>query len=68
MATSAFGFETSTNEVLEGIDLTGKTILEYAGDSFWSYQEDLFNPAEGQEAIERWIATGGGLHREPQPR
>jgi len=37
------------------------TIIEYAGDGLWSYQEDLYNPAEAQAVIERWIAAGGKL-------
>ena len=37
------------------------TILEYAGDGLWSYQEDLYNPAEGQEVVKRWLAAGGKL-------
>ena len=37
------------------------TIIEYAGDGLWSYQEDLYNPAEAQAVIARWIAAGGKL-------
>ncbi len=37
------------------------TILEYAGDGLFSYQEDLYNPREGQDVIKRWIAAGGKL-------
>ena len=37
------------------------TILEYAGDGLWSYQEDLYNPTEGADTIGRWIAAGGEL-------
>ena len=37
------------------------TILEYAGDGLWSSQEDLYNPKEGQEVVERWLAAGGKL-------
>jgi len=37
------------------------TILEYAGDGLWSYQEDLYNPKEGAEVIGRWVAAGGEL-------
>ena len=39
------------------------TILEYAGDGLWSYQEDLYNPKEGGEVIKKWIAAGGELAR-----
>jgi ketosteroid isomerase-like protein len=37
------------------------TILEYAGDGQFSYQEDLYNPTEGAEVFGRWIAAGGVL-------
>ena len=37
------------------------TILTYAGDGQFSYQEDLYNPAEGTEVFGRWIAAGGVL-------
>ncbi len=37
------------------------TILEYGGDGQWSYQEDVYNPNEGQKVFERWIAAGGQL-------
>lgn len=40
------------------------TILEYAGNGLWSYQEDLYNPREGQDVIQRWIAAGGKLATE----
>ena len=37
------------------------TILEYAGSGLWSRQEDLYNPREGQQVVERWLAAGGKL-------
>ncbi len=37
------------------------TILEYAGDGLWSFQEDLYNPREAEEVMKRWIAAGGKL-------
>jgi ketosteroid isomerase-like protein len=37
------------------------TILEYAGDGQFSYQEDVYNPAEGSETFGRWIKAGGRL-------
>ena len=37
------------------------TILEYAGNGLFSYQEDLYNPREGQEVIKRWLDAGGKL-------
>lgn len=37
------------------------TILEYAGDGLFSYQEDLYNPAEGEAVFTAWIEAGGVL-------
>jgi hypothetical protein len=37
------------------------TILDYAGDGLWSYQEDLYNPREAEEVLKRWVAAGGKL-------
>jgi len=37
------------------------TILEYAGDGLWSYQEDLYNPREAEEVVGRWLEAGGRL-------
>ncbi|HPG24708.1 MAG: nuclear transport factor 2 family protein [Spirochaetaceae bacterium] len=35
------------------------TILEYAGDGLFSYQEDLYNPREAADVMKRWLAAGG---------
>jgi ketosteroid isomerase-like protein len=37
------------------------TILTYAGDGLFSYQEDLYNPREGEAVFKRWMADGGKL-------
>ena len=37
------------------------TILEYAGDGQFSYQEDLYNPNDGVKVFSEWIAAGGVL-------
>ena len=37
------------------------TILRYAGDGLFSYQEDLYNPREGEAVFKRWLADGGKL-------
>lgn len=37
------------------------TILEYAGDGQWSYQEDVYNPNDGQRVFEQWIKAGGTM-------
>jgi ketosteroid isomerase-like protein len=41
------------------------TILEYGGDGLWSYQEDLYNPREGEQVVKRWLAAGGKLGGSP---
>jgi predicted SnoaL-like aldol condensation-catalyzing enzyme len=35
------------------------TILHYAGDGKWSYEEDVYSPREAEDVIKRWIAAGG---------
>jgi hypothetical protein len=37
------------------------TILHYAGNGKWSYEEDVYSPAEAQAAINRWLAAGGSI-------
>lgn len=37
------------------------TILQYAGDGLFSYQEDLYNPTEAQAVMKRWMEAGGRL-------
>jgi ketosteroid isomerase-like protein len=37
------------------------TVLEYAGDGLWSYQEDLYNPREAEQVVAAWVAAGGKL-------
>jgi predicted SnoaL-like aldol condensation-catalyzing enzyme len=37
------------------------TILHYAGNGKWSYEEDLYNPAEAGKVVERWLAAGGTM-------
>ncbi len=34
-------------------------ILHYAGDGKWSYEEDVYNPAEAGRAVNRWVKAGG---------
>ena len=31
------------------------TVLHYAGDGLWSYQEDVYNPAELAEMLKAWM-------------
>jgi predicted SnoaL-like aldol condensation-catalyzing enzyme len=35
------------------------TILHYAGDGKWSYEEDVYSPREAEEVVQRWVAAGG---------
>ena len=37
------------------------TILDYAGNGEFSYQEDVYNPRAGEKVFKRWIAAGGVL-------
>jgi predicted SnoaL-like aldol condensation-catalyzing enzyme len=37
------------------------TILHYAGNGKWSFEEDVYNPREAEETVQRWIAAGGVL-------
>lgn len=33
------------------------TLLKYAGNGLWSYEEDVYNPAHFQEMIQGWFAA-----------
>jgi predicted SnoaL-like aldol condensation-catalyzing enzyme len=35
------------------------TILHYAGDGRWSYEEDVYSVREAEDTIKRWVAAGG---------
>ncbi len=35
--------------------------LHYAGGGKWSYEEDVYNPKEAQDVVEKWIAEGGKI-------
>ncbi len=37
------------------------TILHYAGNGKWSFEEDVYNPREAEDVVARWIAAGGVL-------
>jgi predicted SnoaL-like aldol condensation-catalyzing enzyme len=37
------------------------TILHYAGNGTWSYEEDVYSPREAEEVVQRWIAAGGKI-------
>ncbi len=37
------------------------TILHYAGDGKWSFEEDVYNPREAEAVVARWVAAGGIL-------
>lgn len=39
------------------------TILQYAGDGQFSYQEDIYNPKEGETMFRNWIKAGGVMPR-----
>ena len=35
------------------------TVIEYAGNGRWSYEEDFYNPADSHRVVRRWIEAGG---------
>ncbi len=37
------------------------TILHYAGNGKWSFEEDVYNPREAEDVVARWVAAGGIL-------
>jgi hypothetical protein len=37
------------------------TLLKYAGDGKWSYEEDIYNPAHFATMVQGWIDTRKGL-------
>src|SRR5437762_5429722 len=41
------------------------TILHYAGNGKWSYEEDVYSPREAQAVIGRWIKAGGVIPGSP---
>ena len=36
-------------------------VLHYAGDGQWSYEEDVYNPAEAPAVVGSWVEAGGQL-------
>jgi len=42
------------------------TILEYAGNGEFSFQEDLYNPREGEAVIKSWLKAGGEFASDPK--
>jgi len=45
----------------EPYEFAGVTILVYAGDSRWSYEEDIYNMKECEAVMADWFAAGGEL-------
>jgi hypothetical protein len=39
------------------------SLLKYAGDGMWSYEEDIYNPAAFGEVLEAWTQHGKALAR-----
>ncbi len=35
------------------------TILHYAGNGKWSYEEDVYSPGEADDVVQAWINAGG---------
>jgi ketosteroid isomerase-like protein len=45
----------------EPYQFAGVTVLEYAGDGKFSYQEDFYNMKECEKVMKEWFAAGGTL-------
>jgi len=43
------------------------SLLKYAGDGLWSYEEDVYNPGRFVEMIQRWSAVKERISGEKQP-
>jgi hypothetical protein len=41
------------------------TVLEYAGEGLWSFQEDVYNPREAERVLTAWTDAGGRLAAPP---
>jgi ketosteroid isomerase-like protein len=41
------------------------TVLHYAGDGKFDYEEDFYNPADAQRVVTDWIKAGGRRHTPP---
>ena len=46
---------------------TNLTLLKYAGDGLWSYEEDAYNPNRFVEMIQRWSAVAEQVSGQAQP-
>ncbi|MFN8545563.1 MAG: nuclear transport factor 2 family protein [Candidatus Binatia bacterium] len=42
------------------------SVLRYAGTNQWSYEEDMYNPAEGNDVVRAWLRAGGTFVAPPQ--
>ena len=45
----------------EPYQFAGVTVLEYAGNGKFSYQEDIYNMKECERVMKDWFAAGGSL-------
>lgn len=45
----------------EPYQFAGMTVLEYAGDGRFSYQEDIYNMKECEAVMREWFAAGGSI-------
>jgi ketosteroid isomerase-like protein len=44
---------------------TNATVIDYAGNGRWSFEEDYYNPATANAEVGRWLAAGGDMHAAP---
>jgi hypothetical protein len=35
------------------------SLIKYAGNNLWSYEEDNYNPKEAVEIVQAWLKAGG---------
>lgn len=35
------------------------SLIKYAGDHLWNFEEDMYNPREAGDVLKAWIAAGG---------
>lgn len=43
-------------------EMDNLTVLHYAGDGLWSYEEDVYNPADFERMVRGWLDRRRQLH------
>jgi hypothetical protein len=54
-------FQCQNRLMLKGVayEFPSWSLIKYAGDHLWSYEEDNYNPAEAKDAVVAWMGAGG---------